>query len=400
MVIAFVMDDVGTSTNGTAITARRYAQALRAQGHEVRIVAHGATGPYGYPLEERHIPVVSAVSARQSFLFARPDNEVFDRAFAGVDIIHVFLPFKLGGAAVSYARAHGIPVSAAFHLQPENVTYNAWLGGSSAVCSLIYRLFRRWLYDGVRHVHCPSAMIAAQLRDHGYTNELHVISNGVPKEYHPAPATHPFEDGYFHILTVGRLAPEKDQATLVRAVALSRHADRIMLHVAGSGALRPHLRRLGAKLPNGIDIAFHEPDDLIELIRSCDLYVHSAKADIEAISCMEAFSCGVVPVIATSPRSATSQFALMPESLYPVGDEQALADRIDWWLEHPEARAQASVEYVAEGDRYRISACVGRFVDMEREAIDDDLVGYGRQSEVGRARVPAVSGGGTEDGLR
>ena len=42
--------------------------------------------------------------------------------------------------------------------------------------------------------------------------------------------------------------------------------------------------------------------------------MHSADAEIEAISCIEAFACGNVPIIANSPNSATKQFALVKES--------------------------------------------------------------------------------------
>ena len=69
-----------------------------------------------------------------------------------------------------------------------------------------------------------------------------------------------------------------------------------------------------------------------------DLYVHTSDAEIEAMSCMEAFACGLVPVIADSPRSATPQFALDERSLFPAGDTDALAERIDWWIEHPAER--------------------------------------------------------------
>ena len=42
-------------------------------------------------------------------------------------------------------------------------------------------------------------------------------------------------------------------------------------------------------------------------------------AEIEAIACIEAFSCGLVPVIAGSEQSATPQFALDERSLFNAG---------------------------------------------------------------------------------
>ena len=65
-----------------------------------------------------------------------------------------------------------------------------------------------------------------------------------------------------------------------------------------------------------------------------DLYVHAADAEIEAIACIEAFSSGLVPVIANSPKSATPQFALDERSLFEAGNPKDLADKIDYWIEH------------------------------------------------------------------
>ena len=76
-----------------------------------------------------------------------------------------------------------------------------------------------------------------------------------------------------------------------------------------------------------------------------DLYVHAADAEIEAISCIEAFSSGIVPVIANSPKSATPQFALDERSLFQAGSSDDLAAKIDYWLSEPAERARMEAEY-------------------------------------------------------
>lgn len=373
MRIAFVFDDMSQETNGTTMTAVRYADALRRMGHEVRMVAYGAHGPDAYPVGRFHYPVVDAFAGPQGFIFGRPDESVFERAFAGVDVVHLFLPFSLERAALAFARSRRIPVSAAYHLQPENVTFGANLAWLAPLAPAVYACFRRGLYDKVRHVHCPSEFMARRLARFGYRSELHPISNGVSGDFTPAPPKHPFDDGLFHVLTVGRLAREKCQRTLIEAVALSRHAADIQVHIAGAGPLRGCLERAGAVLPHAPQIAFHDRASLVELIRACDLYVHCSVVDSEAISCIEAFSCGCVPVISRSPLSATSQFALDERSLYPVRDARALARRLDWWIEHPAERDAASRAYAQAGRAYKVEACVGRFLEMERAAIADDV---------------------------
>ncbi len=220
MKIAFVMDDLSVSNNGTSATALRYAESLRSQGHEVRLIGYGATGPDSYPLPAHYVPLATEAGRISGFTFAQPSLELFNQAFDGVDVIHVFLPFKLGEFAHDWARKHHVPLTAAFHLQPENVSSFIHLESSRALNDYLYDLFDQWLYYDVRHIHCPSKMIAHELKEHGYTAELHVISNGIPDAFKPGPGRD-FGDGLTHIVTVGRLAKEKNQKTIIEGVGLS-----------------------------------------------------------------------------------------------------------------------------------------------------------------------------------
>ena len=378
MRIAFVVDDMSVHSNGTSFTALRYADALREQGHEVICVAFGADGPDSFDVPEHHIPVVTLVAEGLDFHFAQPDEAVFDEAFVDVDVIHIFLPFALGQAARDWGRARGVPVTAAFHLQPENVTYNANLGAAPLVCDAIYRLFRDWLYGDIRHIHCPSQMIANQLRKHGYRSQLHVISNGVPKAFCPGEGER-FNDGLVHIVTVGRLSHEKDQATIIRAIDRCSHRDQIRLHICGKGPLKHGLEHEGSRLPHPPIFEYRSIDDLIALERACPLYIHASIADIEAMSILEALACGCVPIIAEAEMSAPSQFALCRESLFEAGDDERLAELIDWWLDHPEKIAEWSPRYAAEGMGDHVEKCAERFAAMLEEAIADDLSAYGEE---------------------
>lgn len=131
----------------------------------------------------------------------------------------------------------------------------------------------------------------------------------------------------FRVIASGRLASEKDQITLIKAVSMSRHAGDIQLVIAGTGPLKQYLKfRAGRLLARKADIGFHKHADMPDLLRSGDLFVHCSIADIESVSVIEAMACGLVPVIAASELSAASQFALIDESLFPVRDAALLAD--------------------------------------------------------------------------
>lgn len=93
------------------------------------------------------------------------------------------------------------------------------------------------------------------------------------------------------------------------------------------------------------------------------------------MSCMEAFACGLVPVIANSLRSATPQFALDSQSLFPAGDSDALAARIDWWIEHPQERVEMEKRYAEHAKRYALDLSIQQTEDMFRQAIEEQKAG-------------------------
>lgn len=378
LTIALVVDTVGNQGNGTSNSALQWAAELERQGHHVRLVGIGAPE---YPARVNKVPLVSWVASKQLMQFAQPSDTLFRTAFRGVDVVHIYMPFKFGRHAAKVARQMGIPVTAGFHLQPENVLYSAGpLRHIPGISGFLYWLFKHWLYKRIDHIHVPTEMTASLLRSHGYQAKLHVISNGYSPVYTPKATAESSEDPDaaspvpFRIIASGRLAREKDQITLIKAVSMSRHAADIQLVIAGTGPLKHYLKfRAGRLLARKADIGFHKHADMPELLRSGDLFVHCSIADIESVSVIEAMACGLVPVIAASELSAASQFALLDESLFPVRDAALLARRIDWWIAHQRERVAWGARYAQNTkEHYSVEASVHKFVDMEREAIIDN----------------------------
>ncbi|MCT6811336.1 MAG: glycosyltransferase [Bifidobacterium sp.] len=379
LTLALVLDSFGNRGNGTSNSAIQYAQGLEALGYRVRLVGVGSTD---YPARVHRIPLVSAVAARQQMSFARADPELFRRAFAGVDLVHIYEPFAFGRAALAQARSMGIPVTAGFHIQPENITYSSgplrYLPGVDAA---IYRLFRFWLYDHVGHIHVPTRLTADLLRSHGYRARLHVISNGYQPRFNPGARYERQRSGrLIHVVASGRLAREKDHLTLIRALALCRNKYRIRLTIAGTGPMERRLRAEAARQLDGmpVSIGFHQNATMPDLLRQADLLVHPSIADLESVSVLEGMACGAVPIIAQSDLSAAGHFALTQHSLFPVGNAQALAAQIDWWVDHPDALAVWSGRYAEHAkEHYSLDASVKAFAHMAMQAVSDQRAGAG-----------------------
>ena len=373
MIIVFVIENYNSKSDGTIFSARRFADGLRERGHTVRIVSVGVEGPDMYNLKVKYMPIISAVAKKQGQAFMKFDKKVMEQALSGADVVHCYLPWKMAHQTERLARKMGVACTGAFHCHPDNITYNIKMSRLGFVTEFIFLKFR-FFFNKLDNVHCPSPFIEKTLKERGYRSKMYVISNGITSNFvplvrPPEQALVPIENReVFNVLMIGRLSPEKGQAVLIKAIALSKYRDKIQLYLAGKGPCRKNLEKLGKALPRPPVIEFLDQDKLINWIYSCDLYVHTAEVDIEGISCIEAFTCGRVPVLANSKKSAASQFALTEHSRFPAGNPRALAEKIDYWIEHPWERHDYEQKYANAGKFYKLDYSLDKFEYMLNEA--------------------------------
>lgn len=370
MIIVLVVDSFAEKSNGTSMTASRFAKALQERGHEVRVVAPYVSGEGFYPVKERYIPLVTEISRKQHTIFAKPQKNVLREAFKGADIIHLFLPFKLEISAIKIAKEMKIPYVGAFHLQPEHITYNIKLQKLGFLNKFIFWLFKMRFYRHIHHIHCPSKLIADEINRNKYKGKKFIISNGFDKLY--APSSEKIKkDDFIHITMVGRYSNEKRQELLIQACKISAYANKIKLHLKGKGPNVSKLKKLSKDLANKVDFDFVEPSELVKILHMSDIYVHTADVEGEAIACLEAISCGIVPIISDSRVSATGQFALDERSLFKAGDYRDLAKKIDYWIENKEEREKMAKIYADSALNYTLEKSIQQAETMYEEVIKD-----------------------------
>ncbi len=371
MKILLVIDDYATSNNGTSVSCQRFAAELKRQGHEVRVLSYmkePADGVYGLP--ENHT-LFNRLVHSYGFHFALPVPAILYKAIAWADIVHFMMPFMLTIEGKRIADKLGKPSTVAFHIQPENLLSGVHLG---KVQFLVNRMYKAWwlsVYSHFQFIHCPSRFMAREMKRHGYTGDIRPISNGISEDfvYHRTPKSPEFE-GKIVIAMVGRLAREKRQDVIINAAMRSRFADKIQLVFAGQGPLLRKYQNMSKPLANPPIFGYYTKAQLIDILSQTDLYVHASDMESEAISCIEAFAVGLVPIIANSADSATPQFALDERSLFKPGDADDLAAHIDYWLTHPEERAAMEVRYAESAKEYTLENSVRRCVQMFQDAID------------------------------
>ena len=369
MKIAIVCDVLGAENNGTTIAAMNLIRSLREKGHQVRVVCpdperRGQRDFYVVPTY--NFGPLNGYVAKNGVRLAKPDKTVLSQALSGVDVVHLLVPFGLSRAAAAIAEAKHIPITASFHCQAENFTNHIFMMNFGLANHLTYHFFYKLLYRRCNYIHYPTQFICDTFEKEVGPTPHCVISNGVNASFCPGAYTRPaaWEDR-FAILFTGRYSKEKSHKILIDAAARSAYKDKIQLVFAGSGPQAENIRKRAKK--RGLHppvMEFYSRQALINVIRSADLYVHPAEIEIEAISCQEAISCGKVPVISNSSRSATRFFALSEKNLFACNDSADLARKIDYWIEHPEARSRCSEDYLGFAHQFDFQLCMDKMEQM------------------------------------
>ena len=370
MKITVVCDVYGRENNGSDIVASNLVNYLREAGHEVRVLCADQT-KIGVP-EHYVVPNLSlgkplnAYVSKVGVAFAKPDREIIRAAFEGVEIVHIMLPLPLGLAAVNVAREMGIPVTAGFHMQAENLTSHLKLTRFGRVNRFVYRFIHKHLYRYCDAIHFPTTFIRGAFeRAIGRKTPGWVISNGVHSYVKKREIAKPeqFEDKIV-ILTTGRYATEKSQDTLIKAVARSRHREEIQLILGGEGPKEKRYKRLAAKLPIPPIFKFYSRKEIIDVLNCADIYVHPAQIELEGIACIEAIACGKLTIVSDSAKSATRGFAVDERCVFRSRDPKDLARVIDYWIEHPEEKAICEEKYLRSAVAFDQEECMQRMEEM------------------------------------
>ena len=119
------------------------------------------------------------------------------------------MPFKASKIARRVAKKMNIPVTGAFHAQPEHISYGMGLGRfGRPIAWLVYKWFKFSFFNKIKHIHCPTKFIADELKRQNYKKNItHVITNGIDDSFFTNPKR-VYEKEEYTLLTIGRYSSE------------------------------------------------------------------------------------------------------------------------------------------------------------------------------------------------
>lgn len=147
------------------------------------------------------------------------------------------------------------------------------------------------------------------------------------------------------IVSSGRLAPEKDFPTLIRALALLKGRMPVRLMLIGDGPERASLEALARDLDVDDRVTFvgfmPEPD---KVVVQADLFVHTALFEGFGNVLLETMACGV-PLVATDCDFGPREIVVdgVTGRLVPPINPPALAEGIESMLKDPDLRRACAI---------------------------------------------------------
>ena len=266
---------------------------------------------------------------------------------AGYDIIHVHLfPAQLWAVLAAMRSGCKAPLVATEH-NTWNSRRRWWL-----------RPIDRWMYSRYSRIACISEATAKALEEWcpGVKDKILVIPNGVPLEQfeNAPPAMLDIPPSFARVVFVGRCVPQKDHATLLRAVTASPN---IHLLLVGDGPLRSQLEEMARSLGIAQRVSFLGwRSDVASLLRASDIYVHSTHSDGFGIAACEAMAAGL-PVLA-SDVPGLAEVVAGAGVLFPPRDHQALANHLNALVQSPEIRHEMSRASLQRARQFSIEMTV------------------------------------------
>lgn len=378
MKVLFVINSLHSKGNGLCAAVKRNIRELEKRGIEVRVLSgRNKTGKRQpeYELDDLTIIGFDSIISKQGYQFSKTNKKVIKEALEWADVVHIEEPFNIQIATTRLAKKMNVPCVATYHLHPENLLASVKLSWSKLINGGLMLAWRNLVFNRCKIVHAPTKNVEDRLRKWKYKAEIRTFSNGlalddlmhVEKEY--------IKKDTYNIVSIGRYSYEKDLITIIKSLNYSKYKDKIKLILAGRGPIEKGLRRYADKLyKKGIikypvEFGFHTLEELQQIAKDADLYIHGAFVEVEGLSCMEAIQTGLVPIIAKGNLTATSQFALDEKSTFKTRDPKDLANKIDYWLSDDDRRFKESKKYIGLGKEYSIDKSIDEMIKMYEDAL-------------------------------
>jgi 1,2-diacylglycerol 3-alpha-glucosyltransferase len=365
--------------NGIVRSVSAFRRALIALGHNVFIFAQGSSDYdddeafiFRYPAIE--LPVANKLPV------AIPLSRFIDRLLPLLrpDVIHSHHPFLLGRTAADKAEELDIPLVFTFHTRYRDYSHYVSLNQK-----IVKEAIDRWLGDYMAHCHhiiVPSDSIRRLLaEEYGVVQQITTLPTGIElAPYRQADGGRIRQERDWGddvvLISVGRLAKEKNWDTLLKAAAeLFRQQPKARLVILGDGDDRPALQAQCQELgiEDRVEFTGIVPFDQIpHYLKAADLFVFASVTETQGLVTMEALAAGL-PVVAVAATGTSDVVVHEQQGLLTENNSQALAQAMLQVIGNPDLHRRFKDATADQAATFDIGRQAKALVTIYEEALED-----------------------------
>ena len=369
--------------SGVVRSVRSFRDELTHRGHNVFIFAqeqmdYTDKDPFIFRYPSLNLPTGIDIPT------AIPISPFIDRLIPAIklDVIHTHHPFLLGNTAATKAQELNLPLVFTFHTQYREYTHYVPFP-METVQNFIKSTVDRLLQDFMRrcqHIIIPSeSMRETLVNNYGLKNNFTVIPTGVDLEAYRTASGEKIRkkrrwEKDIVMISIGRLAPEKNWPTLLHAAALViKDIPQFRFVLIGDGTDRKSLEELAKELGIQKRVTFTGSLSFTETpsyMKAANLFGFASITETQGLATLEAMAAGL-PVVAVE-ASGTRDILKHGQQGYLVeNNPEALAAAIKRLLSNPERMQKFAQAAYKKAQSFNIENLTGKLLDVYEQAIRD-----------------------------
>ena len=382
MHIAFFTNYYHPVVNGVVRSVASFRENLMKQGHNVFVFAQSDSSykddePFIFRYPSLPLPLGDISTAI-------PVSSFVDQLLPTLklDVIHTHHPILLGQTAARKASELDLPLVFTFHTQYWEYTHYIPFP-QEAIQDFLKNAVHRWLREFMQkcqHIIIPSESLKDILfRDYGLHERYSVIPTGTDLE--------PFlsadgkslrsKNGWQEetvLISVGRLAPEKNWDTLVRAFAkVHQEHPETRLVLIGDGTARPSLEELAAELEVSERVTFTGAlpfQEIPRYLKAADVFAFASVTETQGLVTIEAMAAGL-PVVAVDGPGTRDIMEPGKQGFLVENDPDALAKGLNKLLSDPQRIKRMSNSALKKAKTFDVNQLGKQLLGVYEQAIQD-----------------------------
>ena len=383
MHIAYFTNYYMPVVNGVVRSVESFREALTEQGHTVFVFAQ-TDGEYKdeVPFIFRYpsLPLPTQVEVPAVI----PVSPFVDQLLPSLklEVVHTHHPVLLGQTAARKAAELSLPLVFTFHTQYREYTHYFPIP-QETIQDFLKDAVQTWLQEFMskcQHIVIPSeSMKEILINDYGLRDRYSVIPTGINlKPYETADgvglrASRNWQNDKV-MVSIGRLAKEKNWETLLRAAAMTfRDHPELRLVLIGDGPDKERLQQLATELGISKRVTFTgelEFSDVAVYLKAADIFGFASVTETQGLVTMEAMAAGL-PVVAVNASGTRDIVDDGQQGFLVRNDAEALAASMGQLLNSPEMMQRFHNQALEKAKVFDVKNRAKELVNVYEQAIKD-----------------------------